>query len=89
MLGELVGEIVGGVLRIVGSLLFDILFEVVCYYVGYPVVKLLTLGKYPKNYDSLFQEGETRQSAIVSVVGLGVLVAGGICLFLFIRKSGA
>ena len=88
MPGDLLEGLIGGILRIIGGLIVEILFEVVCYYIGYPVVKVLTLGKYPKRHESPFRDGETRQSAIVSAVGLAVLVAAGVCAFLFIRKNG-
>ena len=58
------------VLRGVGYVLVEVLWEIVCYYVGLPVIKLVTLGKYPDNNPTVVQE------SITSIVGCLLLVLG-------------
>ena len=66
-------EIVEGILRVAGRALMrffvEVLFETVGYLIGKPVVRLLTLGRYPE------PEPSASQGIIVSTAGLLVLLA--------------
>ena len=58
------------VLRGVGYVVVEVLWGMVCYYVGLPVMKLVTLGKYPDESPTVVQE------AITSIVGCLLLLLG-------------
>ena len=58
------------VLRGVGYVLVEILWNIVCYYVGLPIIKLVTLGKYPEQNPTVVQE------AVTSIVGCMIIVLG-------------
>ncbi|GFM76906.1 MULTISPECIES: hypothetical protein [Pseudomonas] len=52
------------------DILVEVVFRAVCYFVGWPVMKALTLGKYPVK-GSLF--AETAQATLTSLIGIAVL----------------
>ena len=54
-------------------MLIELIFRVVCFPVGWPIVRLATLGKYPSNGSWLSQ---TPESEWTSGVGLSVLLIG-------------
>jgi len=58
----------------------EILFDVVFWFVGWPICRSLTLGKYP--YESIHyrEESSTITQFIVSSVGFLVLLGSGILL---------
>ena len=58
------------VLRGVVYVVVEVLWNILCYYVGLPVIKLLTLGKYPEEKPTLAQE------AMTSIVGCLLLLLG-------------
>ena len=58
------------VLRGIVYVVVEVLWESVCYYVGLPVIKLVTLGKYPDNNPTVVQE------AMTSIVGCLLLLLG-------------
>ncbi|TRX56831.1 hypothetical protein [Thalassomonas sp. M1454] len=63
-----------GIGRAIGYILVDVLFNTVCYYIGWPICKLLTFGKYPQpvNYDYLHTLN--RQGLWCSFVGFVVVI---------------
>ncbi|QTH62643.1 hypothetical protein J1N51_07580 [Psychrosphaera ytuae] len=67
-----------GIARAIGWLFVDLIFNFVFYYIGWPICKLVSFGKYPKpvNYDYLHTEN--RQGLLCSFVGFFA------CLLLFI-----
>ena len=68
-------EIGKGIARAIGFIVMDILYNFVCYYIGWPIMKTFTLGKYPEkaNYDYLHTYN--RQGTLCSFLGLVVGVA--------------
>nr|WP_232849404.1 hypothetical protein [Pseudomonas capsici] len=48
----------------------EVVFRAICYFVGWPVMKALTLGKYPVK-GSWFSE--TLQANLTSLMGIAVL----------------
>ncbi len=63
-------EIFKRIARYIGFIIMDILYNFVCYYIGWPIMKTITLGKYPEkvNYDYL--HSYNRQGALCSFLGL-------------------
>lgn len=57
----------------------EILWWLVCYYVGLPIVKIVTLGKYPDEKPTVSQE------IITSTVGFLLLLFGMMWLTGFLR----
>ena len=58
------------IFRAVVYFVVEILWWVVCFYIGLPVVKLVTLGKYPDDKPTVGQE------VIISTVGFLILLFG-------------
>ncbi len=71
---ELLEVGVGVLGRLVAWVFIEILYEFVFYAVGYPVVKLVTLGKHPRGFGSGFGSF----NSFVSLVGL-LVVVGLVC----------
>ncbi len=67
------------VFRAIVYFVVEILWSVVCYYVGLPVVKLITLGKYPDEKPTVGQE------VIISTIGFLLLIFGTMWLTGFLR----
>jgi len=44
----IVGEVAKGLFRAIGYLIIELFFWTVCYWVGWPICKAVTLGAYPK-----------------------------------------
>ncbi len=59
----------------------DILLEIVFYFIGYPIVKIITFGKCPKSKNSSFLGVEKNYDGMVGVVGLFATVAGVLVYF--------
>lgn len=89
MLDDIFEGFLEGIGRVIGYIFIQVLFEFVFYYIGYPFVKILTLGSYPKprNKDYLFLETETRQGFFTSVFGLIITIAA-IVTFYFYKTKG-
>jgi hypothetical protein len=72
-------EIVGGFIRIIARIFIEILFELFFYLIGYPVVKIFTLGKHPISLKKVSHSSDM----LVSFVGLLVTVAFLLLIFFF------
>ena len=89
MLDDIFEGFLIGIGRAIGYILVELLFEIVFYYVGYPFVKIITLGSYPKprNRDNLLLETDTRQGQLTSVVGLLITIAAIIVVYIVKTKG--
>lgn len=67
-------EIGKGFLRGVGYILADVIFNFVFYYIGWPICKIMTLGKYPQKPDYQHLHTEHRQGLWCSFVGFLVVL---------------
>jgi len=69
-------EIGRGFFRGIGHILVEVFFRTVCYWVGWPICKLVTLGKYPSVSKVIyFDEHSSRAGgALCAVVGLLALM---------------
>ncbi len=61
-------------------LILEMFFEVIAWYVGWPIVRLLTLGKYPKDPINGCEEASVFTSVVVAMTGLVFLIALGTVL---------
>ncbi|MCG8552025.1 MAG: hypothetical protein MI799_16620, partial [Desulfobacterales bacterium] len=68
VIADLVEGLLGGLGKIIGRILIELVFEVIFYFIGYPVVKVLTFGKYPTRSSADYQ------NSIVSCVGMVVTI---------------
>lgn len=69
-------DILGALLRVIGTLVMEVLVRTVFYWVGWPFVKILSLGRYPRRgwmSDSFEESG-------VCLVGVVVLVGAVVWL---------
>jgi len=71
---EILEEIGKGFLRGVGYLLVEILYGTICYWVGWPICRVLTLGRYPRDRSQPLPEQWTVESFFCSSVGFVVLI---------------
>ena len=71
---EILGEIGKGFFRGIGYILAEIFFWTICYWVGWPICKVLTFGSYPKKRDTMFLDDQIRNGFWCSVVGLLTIV---------------
>tara|TARA_R110002074_G_scaffold40995_1_gene109173 strand:+ start:605 stop:865 length:261 start_codon:yes stop_codon:yes gene_type:complete len=69
-----------GFFRGIGYILAEIFFGTICYWVGWPICKILTLGKYPSSSQTVyFEEYGTRNKGFwCSSVGLLVIIIVGL-----------
>jgi di/tricarboxylate transporter len=80
---QLIEEFFKGVFKALGYLLVEIFFSTLCYWVGWPVCKLMTLGKYPTSKQIVHIDYYQQNSSSLwcSVVGFLVLLL--ICVYIF------
>jgi hypothetical protein len=77
---DLIGEIGKGFFRGIGYILAEIFFGTICYWVGWPICKVITLGKYPSSNQVVYIEeyGKRNNGVWCSMVGLLALVFIGL-----------
>lgn len=63
-------RLLGGVVRLLLFLVWDLCFEVVAWYVGWPVCRVLSLGRFPKVPINAQEQESTLSGIFVSIVGL-------------------
>ncbi|MFQ3251265.1 hypothetical protein [Glaciecola sp.] len=77
---DIVGEIGKGFFRAIGYLLAEVFFWFICYWTGWPVCKIITLGKYPKPKRA-DQWGQEQNSGLwCCLLGLAVWIVIGLYL---------
>ncbi len=69
-----VEEIAKGFLRGIGYILLEILFGTVCYWVGWPICKIVTLGKYPSSNQVVYLDDSQNRTNGFWCSGVGFLV---------------
>lgn len=67
-------EIVSGFFRAIGFILAEIFFNTICYWVGWPLCKVLTFGNYPRPQTSSFGLERNQSGTWCSIVGLLTIV---------------
>jgi len=70
---DLVGEIGKGFLRGVGYILAEIFFGTICYWVGWPICKVVTLGKYPASSNTVYLDDYSGDRSGFWCSGVGFL----------------
>ena len=68
-------EIGKGFLRVIGYLLADIFFWTICYWVGWPVCKILTGGRYPKKSEVVYLGQKNHYGFWCAATGLVIIVS--------------
>ena len=79
---DLIGEIGKGFLRGIGYILAEIFFGTICYWIGWPICKLVTFGNYPASKQVVYlgDYNGNNQGFWCSAVGFIVLVVLGLFL---------
>lgn len=79
-----------GLLRLLSMLVrglvwfaYEIVFETLCWYIGWPICRVLTFGKFPKEGIADHQDASGVAQAIVSMIGFVSLILLGIALSLW------
>jgi len=70
----LIEEVAKGFLRGIGYILVEILFGTVCYWVGWPICKIVTVGKYPSSDQIVYLDNGYNRSKGFWCSGVGFLV---------------
>ena len=75
-------EIGRGFFRLIGYILAEIFFGTICYWVGWPICKILSFGKYPASQQVVYLDNYSgrREGFWCSAIGLVVIIAT--CVFL-------
>lgn len=81
----IVGEVAKGLFRVIGYLVIEFFFWTICYWVGWPICRTVTLGAYPKQSNLLRSQREDgnfggsssnqHSGAWCALVGLAVVVS--------------
>ncbi len=78
---DLIGEIVKGFFRGIGYILAEIFFGTICYWIGWPLCKFITAGKYPSSKQVVYLEDYSGRNGFwCSAIGFSVLVVIGLYL---------
>jgi len=77
---DLIEDIGKGFFRGIGYILAEIFFGTVCYWVGWPICKIITLGKYPQPSQTVYlgEYGARDRGFWCSVIGLLVIILTGL-----------
>ncbi len=71
---ELFESLLKGIARAIGWFVADFLFNFIFYYIGWPVCKVLSLGKYPKPVTYDYLHTENRQGLFCSFIGFLIVI---------------
>jgi hypothetical protein len=72
---ELLAKPMFSIARFLLWLACDLMFETIAWVVGWPVVRLLSFGKFPSARIVEYERAETGEAFITCITGFGVLVA--------------
>lgn len=78
---DLFDDAIKPIFRVIWYLIYEIFFSTICYCIGWPVCKVLTLGRYPeKGAPVYFEHRDDQTGWPCSLVGLCVVIAVSYCL---------
>ena len=85
---DFIADVGKGFFRGLGYLLAEVFFDTICYWVGWPVCKVITLGRYPSSNQVVYlgEHGERNNGFWCSVVGFITLIIMGLYLIQGIYK---
>ena len=86
---DILGEIGKGFLRAIGYLIAEIFYRTICYWIGWPICKIITFGKYPKAKNAVYFE--ERVDSIFWCCAIGLLTLIAVLLYfsgVFVGQSG-
>ena len=88
---DFVGEVSRGFFRFIGYILAEIFFATICYWVGWPICKLITFGKYPSSRQIVYLDDYAgrRQGFWCAAVGLIVIIMACVILVAKISPGGS
>lgn len=78
---EILGEVTKGFFRGIGYILAEIFFWTICYWVGWPICKVLTFGSYPKTTTTTYLDNTNHKSFGCAFVGL-LTIIGAIAFYI-------
>ena len=80
---DIASSILKGFFRSIGYLLAEIFYGTICFWVGWPVCRLFSMGRYPKPRQLVYSVDNDDSGGCCSAVGLFFLVVFLIYLTLF------
>lgn len=77
---DIFSEIGKGFFRCLGYIIAEVFFGTICFWVGWPICKTVTLGKYPDSGQAIYygDNDNRREGFWCSFTGLIVLIFGGL-----------
>ena len=80
----MIDETGGGFLKLIWSVVWEFFFGTLCYFIGWPVCKLITLGRYPPSESSIdnaySRQKEGLPCTLVGFVTLVTIIVFGVDL---------
>ena len=71
----MIEEIGGGFLRFIWWMIWEMFFGTLCYFIGWPVCKVVTLGRYPPSQSSVDKEySRDKEGLPCTLVGFVTLI---------------
>jgi len=81
MIEDIAESFIKGIGRAIAYIFGQLIFEFLFYYIGWPFVKIITLGKYPKGKKAYGWHIESREGIWVSFVGLIIFSVAMVLVF--------
>ena len=81
MIVEAVEVLIHAVVRIIVIVIYEVFFQTIFYYIGWPFVKLFTLGKWPDERIESRQRPWSASGDFTSAIGLMVSICVMVYLF--------
>jgi hypothetical protein len=63
--------------RVVGRFIVETIFETVCFFIGKPVVRVFTLGRYPEVVPSDTQQQLTSAAGLLTLLAIPLAISVG------------
>ena len=77
MIDDLAESVVHTAARAVGRFMVETIFETICFFIGKPVVRLLTLGRYPEPKPSDTQQQLTSAAGLLTLLAIPFVISMG------------
>ena len=77
MVDDLAEGIVHTMARVVGRFIVETIFETVCFFIGKPVVRLVSLGRYPEPEPSDTQQQLTSAAGLLTLLAVPLAISLG------------
>ena len=77
------------VVRVLVWLIWEMCYEIIAWYVGWPIVRLLTFGQFPKESINEHEEASNVTVFIIGTIGFAFLILLGSVVAKLMQATGA